>query len=213
MRRPGSVKSLENFGRQRLSRHFFMRDFLHSEIAAHHGLTNVPDDPALALAAGRALCEHLLDPLVETFGAIAIRSAYRSPEVNALGNARYGSCASNQANHARHIWDRRDANGHMGATACIIIPWFVDAYERGRDFRDLAWWLHDHLPVSELQFFTKRLAFNITWSEAPKGRIHGFMPRNMVLLRAGETPAEPRETRAARYADFPAFRGLKIPDA
>ena len=31
--RPGSVRSLEEFGRVRLSASFFMRDFLHSEIA------------------------------------------------------------------------------------------------------------------------------------------------------------------------------------
>jgi hypothetical protein len=31
--RPGSVRSLEELGRVRLSASFFMRDFLHSEIA------------------------------------------------------------------------------------------------------------------------------------------------------------------------------------
>ena len=37
MRKPGSVRSLEDLGRVRLSRNFFMRDFLYSEIAAFHG--------------------------------------------------------------------------------------------------------------------------------------------------------------------------------
>jgi len=32
-----------------------MRDFLFSEIAAIEGLSNLPDDPELAIAAGRAL--------------------------------------------------------------------------------------------------------------------------------------------------------------
>ena len=58
-----------------------MRDFLFSEIAAIEGLSNLPDDPELAIAAGRGLCENLLEPLQATFGRIAIRSAYRSPEV------------------------------------------------------------------------------------------------------------------------------------
>ena len=31
-RKPGSVSGLEALGRERLSRHFFMRDFLYSEI-------------------------------------------------------------------------------------------------------------------------------------------------------------------------------------
>jgi hypothetical protein len=54
------------------------RDFLHSEIADLHGIPNIPDDPNLAIAAGRRLCEELLEPLQATFGRLAIRSAYRA---------------------------------------------------------------------------------------------------------------------------------------
>lgn len=43
---------LEDFGRTLLSSHFFMHDFLHSEIAARHGLRNIPDDPARAAIHG-----------------------------------------------------------------------------------------------------------------------------------------------------------------
>jgi hypothetical protein len=49
MRKPHSVSALTDFGRVRLSRTFFMRDFLFSDIAAVHGLNNVPDDPDLAI--------------------------------------------------------------------------------------------------------------------------------------------------------------------
>jgi hypothetical protein len=56
------------------------------EIANVHRMTNLPDDPDFAIAAGRRLCEDLLEPLQATFGRIAIRSAYRSPAVNAYGN-------------------------------------------------------------------------------------------------------------------------------
>ena len=63
MHKPTSVRSLEQLGRVRLSPSFFMRDFLHSEIAALHELPNIPDDPTLAIAAGRCLCEQLLEPL------------------------------------------------------------------------------------------------------------------------------------------------------
>ncbi len=104
MKTPKSVKSAEAFGRVRLSQSFFMRDFLHSEIAAMTGMHNLPDDPDLAIAAGRNLCEHLLEPLQANFGRLAIRSAYRSPEVNAYGNAHFQNCGSNERNRARHIW-------------------------------------------------------------------------------------------------------------
>ena len=78
MHKPTSVRSLEQFGRVRLSSSFFMRDFLHSEIADLQGIPNIPDDPALAIAAGRRLCEQLLEPLQTTFGRLAIRSGYRA---------------------------------------------------------------------------------------------------------------------------------------
>ncbi len=148
-----------------------MRDFLYSEIANLHGIPNIPDDPDLAIAAGTCLCTEPLEPLQEVFGRIAIRSAYRSPAVNGFGceqqkagKAGY-SCASNEANYASHIWDRRDAEGCMGATACIVIPSFADRYETGVDWRQMAWWIHDHLPYSAMYFFPKRAAFNITWHE------------------------------------------------
>jgi hypothetical protein len=149
MHKPTSVRSLEQLGRVRLSPSFFMRDFLHSEIADLHGLPNIPDNPTLAIAAGRCLCEQLLEPLQSTFGRLAIRSAYRAPAVNAFGNAHRLSCASNERNYARHIWDRRDARGCMGALTTVVIPWFADQYAEGADWRAMAWWIHDHLPYSE----------------------------------------------------------------
>jgi len=90
MKKPGSMKALEDLGRVRLSPNFFMRDFLYSEIAAFYGIANIPDDPDLAIAAGTRLCEGLLEPLHATFGHVAIRSAYRSCDVNGLKRQRLG---------------------------------------------------------------------------------------------------------------------------
>jgi hypothetical protein len=140
MRAPASVRSAEALGRVRLSHSFFMRDFLYSEIASIHGMVNLPDEPDLAIAAGRGLCEHLLEPLQATFGRLAIRSSYRSPEVNAYGCRHRISCASNEKNFGRHIWDRRGKRG-MGAVACIVIPWLVDRMETGANWQAMAWWI------------------------------------------------------------------------
>src|SRR5882757_11550214 len=113
MRSPNTVRGAESFGRARLSRTFFMRDFLFSEIAAIEGMRNFPADPKLAIEAGRHLCANLLEPLQATFGRLAIRSAYRSPEVNGYGCVHRLSCASNEKNLARHTWDRRSKEGKM----------------------------------------------------------------------------------------------------
>lgn len=210
--RPGSLDTLTKLGRVQLSRHFFMRDFLYSEIGAHHGLPNVPHDPNLAIRAGRALAETLLEPLVETFGPIVVRSAYRSPEVNGFGAEHSLGCASNERNRAGHIWDQRDAEGRMGATVSVVIPWFARRYDAGRDWRDLAWWIHDHLDYSAMGFFPVRAGFNLNWREQPARTIYSYIPPKGRLLQSGDDPAEDAATRAARYADFPPFRGIRYPE-
>ncbi len=202
MRRPGSMRGLETLGRVRLSKHFYMREFLYSEIANFHGLPNIPDDPDLAIANGQALCTQLLDPLEETFGRVAVRSGYRSPSVNRFGNENGLNCARNDHPLECHIWDRASGAGAI-AGASIVIPWFADRYEAGRDWRDLAWWIHDHLPYSELWFFPKLCAFNISWRPEPWRTISSYVAPKGLLLRRGEDPAEPLDVRRARYCDFP----------
>jgi hypothetical protein len=177
-KKPTTVQALTELGRVRLSKSFFMRDMLHSEIAQVHGLLNAPDDPGLAIAAGTRLCEELLEPLQDRWGPVRIRSAYRSREVNAIGNAmqREGktgyNCATNEANAAGHIWDVRDADGCMGATACVVVPSFWDAHQEPGDWRILARWVHESLPYSGMEFYPRFWAFNLSWHERPKRTIY-----------------------------------------
>jgi len=176
---------LEDFGRVRLSTHFFMRDFLYSEIAMWNGLRNVPDFPDRAVSAGTQLCEALLEPLQATFGRIHIRSGYRSPSVNEFGNKNKLNCANNESNYAAHIWDYPDAFGKQGAAACIVVPWLVDHIERGGKWTDMAWWIHDHLPYSTLYFFPRLAAFNINWHEIPVRRVDSYLQPKGCLIRPG----------------------------
>lgn len=185
MRTPKSVKGAEDLGRIRLSKTFFLREFLYSEIANMHGLTNLPENPDLAVAAGSRLCSELLEPLQSAFGRVSIRSGYRSPQVNQLGNDRYGNCASNEADKGRHIWDQRSEDGGMGAMATIVVPWLVDARDRGTSWTSIAWWIHDNLPYSDLQFFPKLFAFNIGWHEIPRKRITSFVAPRGLLTKPG----------------------------
>ncbi|QYK02248.1 peptidase M15 [Shewanella psychrotolerans] len=178
MRKPQSVKSLEKLGRVQLSPSFFMRDFLHSEISQIESIPNIPDFPDIAIQTGSNLCQKLLEPLQNKFGRISIRSAYRSPLVNAKGadNKNQYSCASNESNFASHIWDYKDANGYLGATACIIVNSFIPYYERTGNWQALAWWIHDNIPeYSHMQFFPNYAAFNLSWHEVPKKEIYSFI--------------------------------------
>ena len=210
MRKPASMWSLEAFGRARLSRHFFMRDFLYSEISGFHGIPNVSDNPDLAIENGRAFCTALLDPLEETFGRIAVRSGYRSRVLNDYGNANKLNCAASDNPIECHIWDRHSGPRAI-AGASIVIPWFADHHDQGRDWRDLAWWVHDHLPYSEMWFFPKLAAFNLAWRPVPLRTISSYIAPKGMLLRAGDAPAEPLAQRQSRYADFPPLRGIVYP--
>lgn len=201
MKKPSSIESLENLGRVKLSKSFYFRDFLYSEISNFYGIPNIPDDPDLAIEVGKQLCEVLLEPLQDTFGRIAVRSSYRSEAVNDFGNKNKLKCASNESNYAGHIWDRRDANGHMGATACIVIPWFADKYESGADWRSLAWWIHDHLPHGGLYFFPKLAAFNITWHENPFKSINSYIEPKSCLTKPGMENFD--GDHSAHYLGFP----------
>lgn len=210
MRKPASMRGLENLGRVRLSRHFFMRDFLMSEISAFHGVPNVPDKPDLAIENGRAFCTELLDPLEETFGRIAVRSGYRSEALNTFGNKNALNCARSDNPIECHIWDRNMGKDAI-AGASIVVPWFADQYAGGRDWRDLAWWIHDHLPYSDMWFFPKLAAFNLVWRATPLRTISSYVAPRGLLLRAGELPEEGVNDRAKRYADFPPLLGIAYP--
>lgn len=181
MKMPTSVKSLDDFGRIQLSKTFFMRDFLYSEISNFDQIANIPENPQIAVEVGKAICTELLEPLQDQFGRLAIRSAYRSKAVNGHGNAMQKArkagynCASNESNYGGHIWDVRDSNGHLGATVCLVVPSFISLYNSGTSWTELALWIHDNLPYSSMCFFPKNAAFNLTWSESPKRTIRSYV--------------------------------------
>lgn len=97
-------------------------------------------------------------------------------------------------------------NGLLGATACICIPWFMDKYNEGADWRSLAYWIHDHLSYSELEFFDGKgmCSFNISWHESPKKNITSWMTPRVLLSGAHN------ETGFSDwYKDFPDLAMVK----
>lgn len=162
-----------------------MRDFLYSDIAAINGMSNIPNDPDLAIEVGTRLCEDLLEPIQDAFGRIAIRSAYRSEEVNDFGNKNGHNCARNELNYAGHIWDRLDAHGLKGATACIVVPSFWERFQQPGDWQKLAWWIHDNLPHGGMTFFPIYWAFNLSWYEKPEKKIYSYIGNGGYLTKPG----------------------------
>ena len=186
MRSPKSVAALEDLGRARLSKSFFMRDFLYSEIANLYGKSNIPDEPDLAVANGKRLCEELLEPLNATFGRIAVRSAYRSPTVNAWGTRGNGRTMRATS---------RDTSGTFRTSAGRVqwhVSWCRGSPTGTRPARTGGRWRTgstNHLPYSELQFFPKLCAFNIAWHEQPRRAVYSFI-KPAIELPHGSPPSE-----------------------
>lgn len=106
---------------------------------------------------------------------------------------------------AKHIWDHRDEEERIGATACIVIAWFIDSdlYKENQDWRPLAWFIHDKLPYSRMVFFPKNAAFTLTWHDkSPErylGAMFGAAPR--VLTKPGMPNHE--GDHSEHYLGFP----------
>ena len=71
------------------------------------------------------------------------------------------------------------------------------------------WWIHDHLPYSELQFFPKLAAFNIGWHEFPRRRISSFTPPRGVLTKPGLPNHE--GDHSDQYRGFPTHASRVVP--
>src|SRR5579864_5088889 len=193
-------EALEELGHVRLSKSFFMRDFLYSETANHFRLRNVPGNVELSIEVGRRLCEDVLEPLQSAFGRVHVRSAFRSEDVNRICGDQGLNCAPNERARGTHIWDSPDSDGHKGAMACIVLPWLIDQCAVGMDWHEIAWWIHDRLPYHVAIFYRPLYAFNIAWSETP---------RRMLINRIDEpnaTLTPPGERGSAVLAD--AYRDL-----
>jgi hypothetical protein len=158
---------MDRLGRVRLSAHFYMRQFLYSEIAVMSGIMNLPDDPDLAVKTGTHLCAQILEPIVRRYGPIVLRSGFRSEAVNDFGAIHRLQCASSAQNYAYHIWDRLDGNGHCGAAACIIVPAVNDANDRSTATINLISFMKAELDFNEVAFFKRETSFNIGWHEKP----------------------------------------------
>ncbi|MEQ9519147.1 MAG: hypothetical protein RLN89_06875 [Parvibaculum sp.] len=167
-----TYRELDRIGRIRLSHSFFFRDFLHSEIAAVYNIVNMPDDLELAIETGSRLCEDILEPLQAHFGSIRIRSGYRSSALNAFGHKHHLNCASNEKNNATHIWDRLDAHGNKGASACVVIPSLMhEDLKRSDVIHTITEWSDAQPHVDHIRFFKQVATFNIGWrSCAPSSR-------------------------------------------
>lgn len=101
----------------KLSRHFTLREFVRSQVAARKDIDNTPD--AEAIEAIKRLCTRVLDPVRKEFGPFSPSSGYRSPELN------------------RAVKGARGSQHTLGQAADIEVPGLANV--------DLARWIRDNV--------------------------------------------------------------------
>ena len=84
----------------------------------------------------------------------------------------------------------------MVAMACIVVPWLVDRVQEGTPWQAMAWWIHDHLPYSELHFFPRLCAFNIGWHEQLDAGKETFNNHHNTAPTKPPTRASPATARS-----------------
>lgn len=106
----------------KLSNHFSLEELTKSDSAIRHGIDNTP--PAEVVANLQALVDNVLQPLRDKFGAIAVTSGYRSPELN------------------------KKIGGSTTSHHCL--GYAADFEVLGMDNRELALYIRDNLKFTQL---------------------------------------------------------------
>lgn len=152
------VEEYEALARTRLSKNFILRDFLFSTESASLGLSNFPERPDLVIAAGRALCENVLEPTLTRFGRFAIIFGYQC-------RVAIDAEDSSPRTSNPHMWDRRTF-GDQPFARVDILPFCVEDGEVSR--YDFAHWMMHELDLDLLMQFKRSNVYCITISPLPR---------------------------------------------
>ena len=179
------VGDYETLARTRLSKNFILRDLLFSSEAAALGFNNFPEHPQLVIAAGRALCETVLEPVLAHFGRFAITFGYQSREASEAGSLK--SSSSNPRSSNPHQWDRQTFGTEVYARVDIL-PYCVEDQQVSR--HEFGHWLMHNLDVCLLMQWKRSNVFCITISPKPRrvwlewGSAKLGEPRQQVFMGA-----------------------------
>lgn len=148
----------------RLSKNFVLRDFLFSTESAVLGLSNYPEHPEQVILAGKALCEKILEPVLERFGKFSITFGYQSRETVEHGWSPEKRQA-NLHNSNPHQWDR-GTFGKAVYARVDIQPFCVEDGEVSK--HEFGYWLMQNLDVDLLMHWHRGNVFCITISPKPR---------------------------------------------
>lgn len=176
----------EHLTRTRLSKNFILRDFMFCAASAAQGLSNFPENPDAVIAAGRALCDRLLEPVLAQFGRFAITYGYQSRESMDSDLAKDGKLVHPNSSSPHH-WDRFTFGEQVYARVDIL-PFCVE--DREVDKIEFGNWLMHHLDIDLCMTWTRSNVFCLTIGPMPRrcwvqwGRPALGEPKQQVLMGA-----------------------------
>jgi len=159
----------DKYTRTRLSKNYILRDFLLSTDSEFRGISNQPDDLDLVIKSGKALCEHILEPIIEAWGRFFITFGYQARagiEADwSLAKQKINPKSSNP-----HQWDRKTFGNSIYARVDILPICVEDGEVTKQEFGH---WLMQNLDIDLLMQWKRSKVFCITYSE--------FKPRRVWL--------------------------------
>ncbi len=143
----------------KLSPHFTLEEMTFSETAVRHGWHNQP--PTEYYENLKRLCEYVLEPIREAFGAIRITSGYRSPEVNAAVGSKPSSA---------HI-EGRAADIQVATMRPLVLARAIDELDLPCDqiIHEFGRWVH--LAIAKLGSAPRKELLTIDQSGARLGLV------------------------------------------
>ena len=113
----------------RLSKNFILSEFTKSQEAIRRGINN--SAPQQVIDNLVLLCENVLEPIREEFGAVSVSSGYRSPQLNRM----IGGSTNSQ-----HVYGEAADIEVYGVDNCDLAKWIAD----NLDFDQLILEFHVH---------------------------------------------------------------------
>jgi len=178
--------SFDKLSRTRLSKNFILRDFLFCAASAAHGLSNFPEHPEAVIAAGRALCAGVLEPVLAQFGRFAITYGYQSRESMDADLARTSKLTNLHSSNPHH-WSRQTFGDEIYARVDIW-PFCVEDGEVTK--MEFGRWLMHNLDLDLCMTWTRSNVFCLTISPVPRrcwvqwGRPSLGEPKQQVFMGA-----------------------------
>ncbi len=158
------IDALEELSVVRLSKNFILRDFLYSTECAALGLSNYPEDVDQVIRSGKALCELLLEPILDHFGRFAITFGFQCRKaVERQMPARQR--AENPRSSSPHQWDRGTFGDAVYARVDILPFCVEDGLVTKHEFGQ---WLMMNLDIDLLMTWKRSNVFCISISPKPR---------------------------------------------